>query len=265
MQTTANVLSALISSAPAAPLASQSDLSDFDQAKESQSVVGDDSDANLSTEDGASQIASPSSDAGKDSADAAQSPQDDPTTGNLKAAIAQVQQASANLEAMKLDPATQHDVELEQYYAQLDAQSKTDAQLFKDAVPDALKKMLGIPDPDADPSIEDLKDAYDDVKEMADGRRNPFNGPLKIPSPSEGFFKAYQPSFTAGPSMDMPPPFSPERQQQIDDQVKQLMTAQEQYARALRALQDAFLQYEIAHPPYMSAQPAPTGPQIVKP
>jgi len=131
---------------------------------------------------------------------------------------------------------------------ELDAESKTDGEVAKEVL---LDQLSGIAQPDVERPGLGAFDAMSDALEA-----------------TKAFFEASTSSYTAGPTLDQGPAFTPEETQNIEDQMNQYGQAQQQYQQALQQLND-LMQQQAANNPNWKNLPSPAqvqqlnGPQIV--
>jgi len=172
--------------------------------------------------------------------------QDSADVSAAQAAIQRVQKAAQKLKAATPDAATMHEAEYQQHMRDLDAESKTDAEIAKE-------KITGISKDLADKAADKVREGLGNAAESSSSLTDVFDT-------GKAFFDASTPSYTAGPSKDQIPTLTPEQQQNLDSQLNQWSAAQKQYDQAIQDAADAASKYITAHP--STPQVKPSGPTI---
>lgn len=164
-------------------------------------------------------------------------------------ALEQLQEAADKVMASTPDADIIKKSQVLQDRRELDAESKTDGEVAKEVLLDQLPS--GIAQPDVERPGLGAFDAMSDALEA-----------------TKAFFEASTSSYTAGPTLDQGPAFTPEETQNIEDQMNQYGQAQQQYQQALQQLND-LMQQQAANNPTWKNLPSPAqvqqsrGPQII--
>lgn len=148
-----------------------------------------------------------------------------------QAAVQNVQRAAQKVQAKTPDPGALREATYQQHMRDLDAQSKTDAEVATETFFDKIK----------DPS--------------------PFDGEGKVEDPdiAGAFLDASTPSYTAGPSKDQVPTLGAKGQQDLENQLNQWSDAQQELQQSVQAVSD--IAAKNATKP-LQLKPQPSGPQL---
>jgi hypothetical protein len=144
-----------------------------------------------------------------------------------QAAVQRVQQAAQNVKGKTPDAGAMQEARYQQHMRDLDAQSKTDAEIAKQKVLDKVTDPLSL-----DPSGADIVGAFLDASTESD---------------------------IGGPSKTMVPTLSPTAQQDLDNQLNQWSAAQQKLQQAVQAVTDIAAK-NTTKPTLL--KPQPNGPQL---
>lgn len=170
-----------------------------------------------------------------------------------QAAIQKVEQAGQELKSATPDAATIREAEYQQHMRDLDAESKTDFEIFKEKLPEVVSDAT---DKAADKMFDNMKEeTFDKVGKAFD---NPASFWSDVLEEGKAFLEAYTPSYTAAPKDDQGADLTPEQQQNLDDQLNRWSAAQEKYDQAIQDLNDLAWKQQNAHPSLPKAKPKVT-------